>query len=183
MGAYVLNSIAEQILAMVALVKINHDQVVFMKASLDYSSGKTIQELFLNMAGGYANEESFYHLLFSLISYLSSDEPDIVDKGEETVMVRAKNLRPAPSVTRHWDVGYRYVKLYQKTLGFVPTTEIGEKGTHNSPRKHLRAAHWHTYLCGPGKKQRKVLWVAATWVGAGDENIDVVHVAKKRKGE
>ena len=41
--------------------------------------------------------------------------------------------------------------------------------------KHLRAAHWHTYLYGPSKKLRKVLWVAATWVGAGDEEIDVIH--------
>ena len=65
----------------------------------------------------------------------------------------------------------------------MPTKEAlhCEKETHNSPRKHLRAAHWHTYLYGPGKKQRKVLWVAATWVGTGDEDIDVIHLAEKKE--
>lgn len=182
-GVYALNSIVEQMFAIVALVKISHDKIIFMKASMDYSDGETIQKSFSRMDGGHANEKSFYHLLFSLISYISSDEPDIVDRGKETIIVRAKNLRPAPSITRHWDVGYRYVKLYQKTLGFVPTKEAlhCEKETHNSPRKHLRAAHWHTYLYGPGKKQRKVLWVAATWVGTGDEDIDVIHLAEKKE--
>ena len=42
--------------------------------------------------------------------------------------------------------------------------------------RHLRAAHWHTYLYGPGKKLRKVLLVAATWVGTGEEDVDVIHV-------
>lgn len=33
----------------------------------------------------------------------------------------------------------------------------------------------HTYLYGQGKKLRKMIWVVATWVGAGDEEIDVIH--------
>lgn len=178
MGVYILDSQEEQMLALVAIVKIDKDKVIFMKASMDYSDGKIIQDSFTDMAGGLNNEKSFYHLIFSLVSYLSSDEPDIINKGNQTIIIRAKNNRPMPSVTRHWDVGYRYVKLYRKTLGFVPTQEevhVYQKGTHHSPRKHLRAAHWHTYLYGPGKKLRKVLWVAATWVGAGDEEIDVIH--------
>lgn len=40
---------------------------------------------------------------------------------------------------------------------------------------HSMFDSWHTYLYGPSKKLRKVLWVAATWVGAGDEEIDVIH--------
>lgn len=177
-GVYIHNNPKDQVIALIALVRVNPVQVVFMKASMDYSDGKIIQDSFTDMAGGLNNEKSFYHLIFSLVSYLSSDEPDIIDKGNQTIIIRAKNNRPMPSVTRHWDVGYRYVKLYRKTLGFVPTQEevhVYQKGTHHSPRKHLRAAHWHTYLYGPGKKLRKVLWVAATWVGAGDEEIDVIH--------
>lgn len=57
----------------------------------------------------------------------------------------------------------------------IPEISKEKENNHHSPRKHLRAAHWHTYLYGPSKKLRKVLWVAATWVGAGDEEIDVIH--------
>lgn len=180
-GVYVLNDIKDHELAIVALVKINAYQVVFMRGAMDYSDGKTIEEMIPELEGGYSDENSFYHLIFSLVAYLSSEKPDIVDRGKRNIIVRSKNKKPIPSSTRHWDVGYRYVDFYKKDLGFIPTDEdvmVSDHGTHQSPRRHLRAAHWHTYLYGPGKKLRKVLWVQACWVGTG-ESVDVVHVTKQ----
>lgn len=181
MGAYIHNNPTDQVLAMIALVRINPEQVIFMKASMDYSEGKTLDESLMDLEGGYTGERAYNHLIFSLIAYLSSSEPDICDKGKQTVLVRGRNGKATPSVTRYWDVGYRYVKAYKREFGFVPVqmdthVQKTNKSTHHSPRRHLRAAHWHTYLYGSGKKLRKVLWVAATWVGTGEEDVDVIHV-------
>ena len=179
-GVYIHNNPKDQVLAMIALVRVNPVQIVFMKASMDYSEGKTLEDSLIDFEGGYTGERSYNHLIFSLIAYLSSSEPDISDKGRETVLIRLRNGKSVPSATRHWDVGYRYVKAYKKELGFVPDPSkchVQEsKSSHRSPRRHLRAAHWHTYLYGPGKKLRKVLWVSAAWVGTGDDDVDVIHV-------
>lgn len=183
-GVYVHNSKDTSQLAIIALVKINNDQVVLLHACLDYSSQLTISELMPDIEGGYSNEQTLYKVIFSLLSYISSDKPDIKDNGKQ-IAFRAHRNKRQPSATRLWTVGYRYVKDYKKILGHEPTIdeikEISNATQHNSPRRHLRAAHWHTYLYGPGKSKRKVLWVQACWVGHGNE-IDTIHVKEHEHG-
>ena len=177
-GVYVHIHPENHMLAFVALVRINPKQVVFMKASTDYSDGKTIEEMFDDITGGYSNEKELYRCIFALLSYISSEKPDIADRGKETVMVKTRNRKMVPSTTRRWDVGYRYMEFYRREMESILEEEHSAGGTHQSPRRHLRAAHWHTYRYGPGKQLRKVLWVQACWVGKGDEDVDVIHVTK-----
>lgn len=51
----------------------------------------------------------------------------------------------------------------------APTGE----GSHRSPRPHLRRAHWHTYLAGPGRESRVVRWIHPTLVRGGASNPSV----------
>ena len=161
-GVYVHNELSTQQLAFIALVKVGKNDVILMHTCMDYSSGLPINELIHNITSGYDNEQIFAKTIFAILSYISSDEPDIEDKGRE-ISIRSYGKQKRPSATRLWNVGYRYVKEYQKILGHEPTIEeikeISKNSkNHNSPRRHLRAAHWHTYLYGPKKSKRKVLW-------------------------
>ena len=69
----------------------------------------------------------------------------------------------------------KIVQISNASSELIKATIQEKHMSYRGLAKHLRAAHWHTYLYGPSKKLRKVLWVAATWVGAGDEEIDVIH--------
>lgn len=182
-GVYIHNIPEEKSCAIIALVKINQEQVILMYAAMDYSEQKTLNELAKTINGNYKNEDYLYHAIFSLLTYISSDEPDVVNAGKKIAFRYEKNHRKVPSVTNQWNVGYRYVQFYKQKLGHIPTIEELKESNkpvshHHTPRKHLRAAHWHTYLYGPKKSLRKIIWVQACWVGNGD-NIDTIHVEKE----
>ena len=46
---------------------------------------------------------------------------------------------------------------------------------------HIRRAHWHTYLFGKGKMQRRLQWQGPIIVKSNGEEIDVVTVTKVKK--
>lgn len=94
----------------------------------------------------------------SLLLYLSSDEPDI-DRVEQELPKRPplqrtkKGLILEPPIKpRIWNVGNSIataLKLWAKE----PTG-----AEHNSPRPHIRRAHWHGFWRGERNSQERVFF-------------------------
>lgn len=164
-----------------ALLRGDHGGIRLMKGALQYENGKTLEEQIDDVYGGYTGEREFHHTVFTLIAYISSDEPDVQDKGRETVIVHVDRKRAVPSTTRFWDVGYRYFTERPGRAADEAEARSTSTGCHSPHRPHIRKGHWHTYRCGPGRTQTKVSWVQATKVGKG-EIVDVIRTRGQPKG-
>lgn len=101
----------------------------------------------------------------NLILYLCADEADF--GGEE------RPSRPQPVKTKK---GWRLfpaenlrVWMVGKTLGdqlrAAQTGEREQEEERNSPRPHLRRAHWHSYWVGKGRTEIRVRWLHPILVG------------------
>jgi hypothetical protein len=44
----------------------------------------------------------------------------------------------------------------------------GVSGGRSRPRAHIRRAHWHTFLAGPGRTERRVRWLPPIAVNVED---------------
>lgn len=90
----------------------------------------------------------------NIILYLNSTNADIEVKTG-SIKRRKSIVREQTQVTVGEKAGeyIRYLKKvhYEKSAG---------GGHHRTPITHIRNAHYHTFLYGEGKKQRKVKWVA-----------------------
>lgn len=54
-------------------------------------------------------------------------------------------------------------------------------GHHRPHAVHIRRAHWHTFLYGKGRKQRRVKWMPPMVIGANGEEIDIPTVTVLKK--
>lgn len=72
---------------------------------------------------------------------------------------------------KKWEVGYRIVKSpYPITEDNIePGDGIVER--HNSPRPHLRRAHYHHYWIGPGRKTLDLKWIEPVWVNGNEDDM------------
>lgn len=115
----------------------------------------------------------------NVVLYLTSANSDIVEKtnggahkpGEETG-IRVFSVGE--------NIGERLREFHLKHPRYPKT---GEGGHHKSPVMHIRNAHWHTYLYGKGKKERRITWQAPIIVMNTGEEIDVVTVTHVKKEE
>jgi hypothetical protein len=113
--------------------------------------------------------------LLSLLLYLCADEAEIGDG-------RARPANPEPKRTRRhgwrlfpadgprtWDVGVRLGAAlrrgYQRAE--VEEREVAASGRAR-PRPHIRRAHWHTFLAGAGRAERRLKWLPPIPVNLGD---------------
>jgi hypothetical protein len=115
-------------------------------------------------AATYAAEaRATFAPILSLLLYLCSDRADLS---------RPRPSRPTPTKTkqgpRHfppaapctWDVGLRIgAALRHGMTATHDGTLAAATGTHASPRPHIRRAHWHTYLVGAGRTDRRLKWI------------------------
>lgn len=99
-----------------------------------------------------------FRLFTSMLLYLSSDAPEIEPIERELPArpkpQRTKNgmiLQP-PNSPRVWTVGSESAKAIRKWEK-VPT---GER--HESPRPHIRRAHWHGFWKGPKSGMRSFFY-------------------------
>lgn len=143
-----------------------------LQACMPYDNDKTLEDQVQEIYGGYTGEGRLYRLILALMAYISSDEPDVVDKGKQYYTVKWKN-RNIPTSVRFWDVGYRYFTERKAK----PSVSTGNSVSHASPRPHMRRGHWHTYRCGPGRTQVRVRWVREQKIGKGQ----IVDVLRKEK--
>ena len=100
--------------------------------------------------------------LLALVLYLCSDEPDIVDREQPG----SQPARPQPKKTKHgwrlfppdkprtWTVGAEL----GETIRRGRQERSDEHAERNSPRPHLRRAHWHGYWTGPRDGKRKFIY-------------------------
>ena len=93
-----------------------------------------------------------------LAAYISSVKPDILESEEQKQYYRPSRKIKASAV-RKWDVGIRYANEVRHRNAAAEVSE-NHHGTGQSPRPHIRKAHWHIYRIGPGRKETKVLWLA-----------------------
>lgn len=123
--------------------------------------------------------------LISLLLYLCSERPEIDESGganrrpQNLIAIKTKHgVKEFPASTpTTWNVGWRIgaaLRAAQQT-----ENQPGD-GTHTSPRPHIRRAHWHTYLTGPGRTLRQLRWVSPILVGANTEELPaVIHQREK----
>ena len=107
----------------------------------------------------YVGSKDEYKKTFSamvqLVLYLCSDEPDLPQIEHPQHRRGISGTVRGPKEPRVWDVGVHIASVIRKykeqekdSTRPVPYLE-GQ--THQSPRPHVRAAHWHTYWTGPRK--------------------------------
>ena len=143
-----------------------------MQACMSYNNDKTLEEQVQRIYGGYTGEGRLCRLILTLMAYISSDEPDVKDKGKQYYTVKRRD-RTIPTSVRFWDVGYRYFTERKAK----PSVSTGNPASHASPRPHIRRGHWHTYRCGPGRTQVKIRWIREQKIGKGQ----IVDVLRKEK--
>lgn len=113
-----------------------------------------------------------------LLLYLCADNVDMprVPRHPST-RVRQSGQVDVVREPRTWDVGVRIgasIRKYrnEEAQGAGRT----EQGTRESPRPHIRRAHWHHFWAGPMDGERKLVlrWLPPIPVGVEDEEGPVV---------
>lgn len=139
------------------------------KYAASYAEDRPVQEIVDEVTGDYEGDAASAALIFQLLSYISSDEPDLKCKGRIRYLVEGRYRKPMPAAHTEWDVGCRYIKeqSIQRDLPNI-AEKIAPIGTHASPRAHIRRGHWHIYHYGPGKSLTKVRWVSEMMIGNGN---------------
>lgn len=114
-----------------------------------------------------------------IVYYLSSQNADVSE-------VRIpKNRRPkrANGTTlnlKQWDVGFRIGKQFKEKRRDQKHAPIDDENKNiideredrgNSPRPHVRRAHWHHYWAGQGKKTLILKWLEPIIVNGSIEEI------------
>ncbi len=101
--------------------------------------------------------------VLSTLLYLCSEEPDIQGKPAKPIKTMTKQgprFFP-PDKPKEILVGVRLgVALRRGREARNEPTDGVTRGTHASPRGHIRGAHWHTYWTGPRSAPvAKVKWL------------------------
>jgi len=120
--------------------------------------------------------ESLLPGLVSLLLYLCSEEPDIIDwpppQPRPKRTKRGWRLFPADKPTT-WEVGVRLgAALRRAERHEEPREEPATARTHARPRPHIRRAHWHGFWTGPRsdpeRRQLKLRWLPPIPVAVDD---------------
>lgn len=110
--------------------------------------------------------------LISLLIYLCSENAEIgngIDKPANPAPKRTKQgwrLFTADKTTE-WDVGVR-IGAALRSAYQVSETQNNNDSDRSRPRAHVRRAHWHTFLSGEGKKDRKLKWLPPIPINISD---------------
>lgn len=121
----------------------------------------------------------FNMLLLRMILYLGSNHPDILDADAiDEMMLKKRTAKISPSDAHIQEVGVRIGNtIRQERKVRKKGIETGS-GQHKSP--HYRAAHWHHYWTGKGRKNLTVRWIGPVYVsGRGGELPATIHPIKK----
>ena len=125
--------------------------------------------------------------ILQVLTFLSANNADITENPVTKTTYRpSQRIRNKFSEIRMWDVGVRYGNAIRRAKEAADREYEQEKkeeakkprGTHRSPRPHVRAAHWQRYHVGPGRKETRILWILPTIVCGGREIPITIHDIK-----
>lgn len=131
------------------------------------------------------SRRDLFSVVFQMICYLSSKEPDIKE-NEITKKTYRKTevIRNKFSEIQQFDVGVRIGTKIRTQIEEAKEIEeemqedgprfIPLKKPRKSPIPHFRCAHWQTYHVGEGRQQIEVKWIEPTFVGGITQARDVV---------
>lgn len=117
-------------------------------------------------------------LVLQASMYLCAKNADIEENPLQKGIYRPSAvIKNRYAEVRKWDVGLRVVKEH-KRMSKAAQEETHKHSTEGRkrPRQHWRKAHWHTYLVGPGRKERELKFIAPMLINdIGDEMPVVKH--------
>lgn len=131
----------------------------------DGTAQRTVPEGYADMA------HQLFTPILSLLLYLCADESEIGAERERPVRPEPKRtkrgLRLFPAEhPRTWDVGVRMGAALRAAYRAQDSAESLATGRHVRP--HVRRAHWHTFLAGRGREEKRVKWLPPIPVNLGD---------------
>lgn len=104
--------------------------------------------------------------ILSCLLYLCADDAEIDGNGRPgnptPVRTRRHGVRMFPADgPKAWDVGVRIGAALRSAGLHANGPEGANPGTagRSSPRPHIRRAHWHTFLAGQGRCERRIRWL------------------------
>lgn len=117
----------------------------------------------------------YFTRLVNLTLYLCAENADMLVRPHPSTRVSAIGKLQPPKEPKSWDVGIRIgsaIRKYENEK-IQGTTPRDDSTSHNSPRPHVRRAHWHSFWTGPKDlKDRKlaIRWLPPIPVNVQQEN-------------
>jgi len=143
-----------------------------LRESWDYSQRQTSIPIFelsaLDDAGVEKMVENYYPY-FSLILYLCSSEPDIIQTSKNKRKVKKKKnpKKQKRTLPTEYRVGATIGATIRRAKENYNSSGVTGTGSKKSP--HIRKAHYHLYWTGKGRKIPKLNFVAPVTVNIGEE--------------
>ena len=110
----------------------------------------------------------------SLLLYICSENADIdglATRPARHVTVKKTKKGPRifpPDQPRVWDVGVRLGSALRRARVMEEAEMESAARSHQSPRPHVRRAHWHTYRVGPKRANTTLKWLPPIPVNIDD---------------
>jgi hypothetical protein len=105
------------------------------------------------------------HILWMILLYLASPEPDIIERDTSDPSGRTRK----PSTPQVSDVGWRVGAMLRAAA------KGSGRSLGGTVRPHVRRGHWHTYLYGADRTDRRLKWVHPTIVKRGEPIDGVIY--------
>lgn len=127
-----------------------------------------------------ASQQTIRYVI-NVLMYLSAVNAEVRFTNSRSLRTCGKAKETAKGVKR-FEVGEHIgvrLKKFQKhiTRYEYENNDVEKLGdTHRSPAMHIRRAHYHTFLTGKGRQERKVKWLPPIVVNAVGEEIDYVSI-------
>jgi hypothetical protein len=111
--------------------------------------------------------------IVSLLLYLCAEDADGVPIGlarPQPKQTRRGMRLFAPDSPRVWDIGVRLGAALRRHYHAeeVAHRDSGDAPERARPRAHIRRAHWHTFLAGPARSERRIRWLPPIPVNVDD---------------
>lgn len=171
------------------LVFENLNQLHFV---FDKTKAKTLNKAINDTNQSVKAKKQLHRLLcglFQLVLYICASNSDIEENRKQKIRYkRTAKTHDKFSEIRKWDVGYRIGYTIRSSQSAGNDNQSNAASSHNSPRAHVRRAHWHHFWKNDpqvyGKKKLILKWLFPTFVNwgndeDGDNNPMTVHKVKK----
>jgi hypothetical protein len=112
--------------------------------------------------------------IVSLLLYICTESGEIGDGVRRPENPQPKRTRRgwrlfATESPTTWDVGVRIGSAFRRA--YQQETSVDAINTGRHVRPHIRVAHWHTFLAGPDRAERRVKWLPVIPVNMRDPDL------------